>query len=54
MRVDLIEKNDKEEVVKCPKDGKKYEVPYCRKECNYFKGYKTVDDQRKVLCKYSK
>lgn len=53
MRVKMIKDNDKEKVV-CPKDNKEYINPYCRKQCNLFKGYKTVKGQRNVLCKYQR
>ena len=39
--------------VKCPKeDKKKTKISSCRKDCDYFKGYKAVYDHRMLLCEY--
>ena len=54
MRIPIKKDNSNDELVKCPKDDKLKWIPGCRKECNHFNGYKTLEDkdnQRTLLCK---
>lgn len=41
------------EFIKCPHDKESYKLPYCRKKCSMFKGYKTTEDgQRNMKCNH--
>ena len=54
MKLKILKDKEGREHVNCPKGEVKY-IPDCRKDCKYFKGYKTKDDstwQRQLLCKY--
>ena len=56
MRLKILTDKSNDELVKCPKDNKLKWIPECRKECNHFNGYKTLenkDNRRTLLCKYN-
>lgn len=54
MKVKIIKNSDKE-YADCPKDNTSYALPYCRKNCKFFNGYKTLNnEQRTILCKHRK
>ncbi|MBY9013718.1 MAG: hypothetical protein KGD70_15205 [Candidatus Lokiarchaeota archaeon] len=55
MRLKILKDKDQEELVRCPENNKLKWIPECRKECNHFNGYKTLEDKdnrRTLLCKY--
>ena len=56
MRIPILKDKDQEELVRCPENKELKWIPECRKECNHFNGYKTLEDknnQRSLLCKYN-
>ena len=56
MRLPILKDVSKDEAVRCTKDNKLKWIPECRKECNHFNGYKTLENKnnrRTLLCKYN-
>ena len=48
-----IKKEEEKQYVVCPLNGAARFVPYCRKHCKMFKGYKTTENwQRHIKCEY--
>lgn len=52
LKVKMQEGSNDKEFVECPESENKLGIPLCRKTCDKFKGYKTVKDQRYLLCSY--
>lgn len=55
MLIKIKKDNDNKEYAVCHKNEAARFIPYCRKKCNSFKGYKTTENgQRNVMCEYKK